>query len=228
MWLTAMVLGFAGSMHCMGMCSPLVMAVTSLKAGATINRLIYNAGRILTYAVMGAIVASAGMFLPFHRFQNIISVILGITLLAIAFGGIKNLKIPGLSAAVQHLSTRLKALFARQLSRKSRMAMFMMGGLNGLLPCGLTLMALTWCLSLRGPADGFTFMVLFGAGTLPVMLGFTGFLPVLINKLQWRLQHVTTAMLIMSGCVLILRALIVHAPHATTDQAGLIDIILCR
>lgn len=228
MWLSALVLGFAGSMHCMGMCSPLVMAVTSLKAGALMNRLIYNAGRLLSYAMMGAMVAGVGMFLPFHKFQNIISVVLGVTLLAIAFGGIKNLKIPGLSAAVQHLTLKLKGLFARQLSQKSRLAMFMMGGLNGLLPCGLTLMALTWCLSLRGPVDGFNFMMLFGAGTLPVMLGFTGFLPVLIKKFQWRLQHITTGMLILSGCVLILRALISHAPHAISNQASLIDIVLCR
>lgn len=228
MWLTALMLGFAGSMHCMGMCSPLVMAVTSLKTGAVTNRLVYNTGRIITYGTMGAIVASVGMFLPFHKFQNAISVMLGVILLAIGFGGIRKLSIPGLSAAVQHVTSKLKTLFARQLSQKSRLAMLMMGGLNGLLPCGLTLMALTWCLSLRGPVDGLTFMTLFGAGTLPVMLGFTGFLPLLIKKLKWRLRYVSTGMLILSGCVLIFRALLTQAPHAASTQSGLIDVILCR
>lgn len=228
MWLTALVLGFAGSMHCLGMCSPLVMAVTSLQPRAMVNRIIYNAGRVITYGIMGAIVASAGMFLPLHKYQNLVSLVLGMMLLLIGFGVIKNLRIGGLSQAAHQVTMKLKALFAHQLSRKSPVAMLMMGGLNGLLPCGLTLMALTWCLSLRGPLDGFNFMVMFGLGTLPVMLGFTGILPLLMKKLQWRLQRVTTAMLILSGCVLILRVFMNHAPHVTSTQAGLVDYILCR
>jgi sulfite exporter TauE/SafE len=46
-----------------------------------------------------------------------------------------------------------------------------MGMLNGFLPCGMTLIALSYCLILAGPIDGFNFMLLFGVGTLPVMLG---------------------------------------------------------
>lgn len=215
-------------MHCVGMCSPLAMAVTSLKPAAILNRLIYNAGRILTYAIMGAIVASVGLLLPFQKFQNLISIALGATLLILGFAGIESLRIPGISAIVQRLTFRLKTLFARYVSQKSRAAMFILGGLNGMLPCGLTFIALTWCLSFRGPVDGFNFMLLFGAGTLPVMLGFTGFLPVLVKKLKWSLQTVTTGMLILSGCVLILRVLIIHIPHTVAARADIVDIILCR
>lgn len=228
MWLTAIILGFAGSMHCLGMCSPLAMAVTSMKPAAVLNRIVYNSGRILTYAAMGAVVASVGLFLPFQKFQNVISIGLGIILLVIGLGGIKSVQIPGLSTWVQRGTTQLKSLFARQINRRSRAAMFVMGSLNGLLPCGLTFIALTWCLSLQGPVDGFNFMLLFGAGTLPVMLGFTGFIPVIVKKLKWNLQRVTTAMLIFSGCFLILRVLIIHIPHTVSLRADLVDVILCR
>jgi sulfite exporter TauE/SafE len=111
---------------------------------------------------------------------------------------------------------------------KSHAAMFIMGSLNGFLPCGLSLIALTWCLTLRGPVDGFNFMLAFGAGTLPVMAGFTGFLPTVIQKFRLSLHKATTSMLIISGLILIIRVFIVHMPHTSTARAGMMDFILCQ
>jgi len=71
-------------------------------------------------------------------------------------------------------------------------------------------------------------MLLFGAGTLPVMLGVTGFLPSLFKKLHLDTQRMTTAMIIFSGCVLIARVFFIHLPHATSLKEGFVDIILCR
>lgn len=228
MWATALVIGFAGSFHCLGMCSPLAMAVTGMKTSALLNRFLYNAGRIVTYALMGALVSGAGYALPFHKFQNLISIGLGIALLAIGLGGIRKIHVPGVTRLMQRLSALLKGLFARQLTSKTRGAIVILGALNGLLPCGLTLIALTWCLTLKGPLDGFNFMLLFGAGTLPVMLGITGILPSVLRKFNWNLQTMTTAMLILSGFVLIARVFIIHIPHATSIQDGFADILLCR
>lgn len=225
MWLTALVLGFAGSLHCLGMCSPLVMAVTAARPAALLNRTIYNAGRVLMYACMGAVVASAGMILPLHRFQNTLSIALGIALLIIGIGGLRNLSIPGITSLVRRLSIFVKARFARHLKQKTRGAIFTLGVLNGMLPCGLSLIALTWCLTLRGPADGFNFMLLFGVGTLPAMLGLTGILPALAKRFQWSIHRLTASMLIISGCLLIARALIMHVPHE--HSGDLMDIILC-
>ena len=228
MWVTAIVLGFAGSIHCVGMCSPLAFAVTSMKPAALLNRVVYNGGRILTYAVMGASAASIGLLLPFQKFQSIISLGLGVALLVIGFCGLKAFRLRGISMAMQRVTSKLKTLFARQMRQRSRSAMFVMGALNGILPCGHTFIALGWCLTLRGPVDGFNFMLLFGAGTLPVMLGFTGFIPEVAKRLNWNLQRLTTAMMIFSGCVLIVRALTIHVPHAVSSRADLVDIILCR
>lgn len=228
MWATALVIGFAGSFHCLGMCSPLAMAVTGMRPSALLNRSLYNAGRIATYALMGALVSGAGNVLPLHKFQSLVSIGLGIALLVIGFGGIRNIHVPGLTRFMQRISALLKELFARQLTSKTRGAIVILGALNGLLPCGLTLIALTWCLTLKGPLDGFNFMLLFGAGTLPVMLGITGVLFTVLRKLNWNLQTMTTGMLILSGCVLIARVFIIHLPHATSIQEGFADIILCR
>ena len=99
MWATALILGFAGSIHCIGMCAPLAIAVTSMRRSAALNRVAYNIGRVSTYGILGAIIASAGVVLPIHRYQNIISIVLGASLLLIALGGIKHVRIPGLTPA---------------------------------------------------------------------------------------------------------------------------------
>ena len=228
MWITALLLGFAGSMHCIGMCSPLAMAVASGRPRVVLNRAIYNAGRILVYAMAGAMVAGAGMMLPFHNYQNIISMMLGVALLLIGCTGIKTVRIPGVTGAAQAVASLVKRIFSDYMKTKTALRLFLLGALNGMLPCGLTFIALTSCLTLRGPVDGFNFMLLFGAGTLPVMLGFTSFLPTLVKKFNWSLPKVTTSMLIVSGIVLIARVFIIHIPHGTTTHSSLVDIMLCN
>lgn len=226
MWITALILGFAGSMHCLGMCSPLVLAVTSMTPKSILNRVVYNSGRILTYASMGAVVSSAGLVLPLHKFQNIVSIALGIVLLLLGIGGVKRIKIPGLTSFLQRVSSSIKNRFAHLLKQKKLSGIFALGSLNGLLPCGLTAIALTWCVTLRGPSDGFNFMLLFGAGTLPVMLGFTALLPVVLKKISWSIQELSTGMLILSGCLLIARVFLVHVSHA--PSGGIVEIIMCK
>lgn len=228
MWVTALLIGFAGSLHCLGMCSPLALAVTGMKPSALLNRLLYNTGRIATYGLLGAVVAGLGHLLPLHKYQNLISISLGATLLFIGFGGVKNISIPGITPAMQRVSILLKRLFGRYLEKKTRAAMLVTGVLNGVLPCGLTLLALTWCLTLKGPLDGLYFMALFGAGTLPIMLGVTAMLPLVLKKLDLNMRKMTTAMIILSGCVMIARVFFFHLPHTATLKEGLVDIILCR
>lgn len=228
MWFTALIIGFAGSMHCLGMCSPLVMAVSQMSPTAVINRVLYNTGRIATYGLMGALVSGIGFALPLSRFQNLFSILLGITLLVIGFGGAQKIHIPGITRRLQKLTNSLKNLFGHFLKQKTKASLFILGALNGLLPCGLTFIALTYCLTLQGPLDGFNFMLLFGAGTLPVMLGFTGIIQHTINKFNWHIHKVTTTMLILSGILLIVRVLVIHIPHATSFNDGVMDIVLCR
>lgn len=227
MWSTAIILGFAGSMHCLGMCSPLVMAVTLARPSALLNRILYNTGRLAVYGCMGAIVSGAGTMLPARGWQDLFSVTLGVILLLAGVGAIRRMDVPVVTRVLQHLSAFLKGLFGRYLQHKNRMSMLLLGALNGLLPCGLTFVALTWCLTLRGPLDGLNFMLLFGAGTLPAMLGMAGIMKRISGKLHWNIRSVTTALLVVSGSLLILRVFLVHIPQAASGHHTLID-ILCR
>ncbi len=225
---TALLIGLAGSLHCIGMCSPLIMAATAMKPSVIMSKLVYNVGRIFTYTLLGMGVAGAGMALPAKNYQNLLSIILGIALLFIAFGGTRRLNIPFLSTLLQSLSLKLKNLFGRFINQKNYGSLFLLGTINGLLPCGLTFLALTYCLTLQQPMEGFVFMLLFGAGTLPVMLGFTSILQFLIKRFHFNMRTLTTSMLVVSGIVLIAQVFIVHMPHAASFEEGMIDIVTCR
>jgi sulfite exporter TauE/SafE len=228
MFWTAFILGFAGSFHCMGMCSPLAMAVTNLSTKIFLSRFIYNTGRIVTYGIFGSIVASAGLMFPMIKYQNLLSIILGFALLMIGLAGVSIIRIPFLTSALGNFSLLLKRLFSKWLQKKSHLSTFAVGSLNGVLPCGLSFLALTYCVTLSGPVDGFMFMLAFGAGTLPVMLGFTGAFSWIVSRLNLRAKSMTTGMLILSGLLLVGRVFFIHLPHAASVPQGVVDIVLCK
>jgi sulfite exporter TauE/SafE len=225
---TAFILGFAGSLHCMGMCSPLLMSVTSRSAKVITARLLYNLGRIVTYGIMGSFVASVGFVIPLVRYQNLLSIILGIALLVIGVTGLSAIKIPFVSDLLERFSLLLKKLFSKFLQKRSNTSTFILGSLNGVLPCGLSFLALTYCLTLARPIDGFTFMMLFGVGTLPVMLGFTSIFYWIMRKFSFNMKRLTTGMLIVSGLLLISRVFFVHAGHEHAFQTTGMDIVICK
>jgi sulfite exporter TauE/SafE len=228
MILIAFVLGLTGSLHCIAMCSPLMMTVTGLKSTAMLNRVIYNAGRILTYAILGTITAAIGTNLPIENDQTYISIILGVALLTMAVTGISNFKLPIMSAFMRQVNAKLKMIFSIFIQNRNKKAIFIMGILNGILPCGLTLLALSYCITLTNPIDGFIFMSVFGVGTLPVMLGLTSLLPSLLKKMSINGKQMLTSMMIISGVILILRVLIDHPNHLPlTNNHQQTEIIVC-
>jgi uncharacterized protein len=224
---TAIILGFAGSLHCMGMCSPLAMAVANLSPTVILNRILYNAGRVLTYGVLGSIVSTVGLAFPLIKFQNLLSILLGIALLVIGISGVSAIRIPVVTTTLARLNIILKKLFSGFLQDKNHRSTFILGSLNGLLPCGLSFLALTYCITLAKPWDGFGFMLLFGLGTLPVMLGFTSVFNWLILRLHVTSQRLTTSLMIVSGVLLIVRVFIIHVPEAGCVSPEVIDIVVC-
>jgi sulfite exporter TauE/SafE len=228
MFWTALILGFAGSLHCLGMCSPLAMSVTKMSSNVVLSRVLYNLGRIVTYGILGSVVATVGLWFPMIKYQNLISILLGISLLVIGLTGLTMIKVPIVTKALGAFSFFLKGLFSKFLQQKNHLSTFTLGSLNGILPCGLSFLALTYCVTLAGPTDGFVFMSAFGLGTLPVMLGFTTAFYWIINKFNVPVKSMTTGLLILSGLLLIARVFVIHLPHAESIQQGVVDIVLCR
>ena len=86
--LTAFMLGFAGSLHCAGMCGPIVLAMPVVGTNAvtqSIGRLAYNGGRIVTYGILGVIFGSVGQMLSMVGVQRWVSVGAGALILLALF-----------------------------------------------------------------------------------------------------------------------------------------------
>ncbi|HZY81694.1 MAG TPA: sulfite exporter TauE/SafE family protein [Cyclobacteriaceae bacterium] len=205
MWLAAITLGVAGSFHCLGMCSPLLMAVTSQQSFST-SRLIYNAGRILTYCILGSIVGMVGTIVDLTGFQKYLSIVAGLLLIILGAFTLRSVHIP-------FVSTWIRKQFSKFISQKGFTTTFTLGMLNGLLPCGLTSIALVYCVALD-PINGSLYMLVFGLSTLPVMLGLTSF----VSK-WWSGKHIPRVAMIMVGVLLIARPYISHTEHARPERA---------
>ncbi|MFN7750541.1 MAG: sulfite exporter TauE/SafE family protein [Cyclobacteriaceae bacterium] len=226
MWYTAAILGLAGSLHCAGMCSPLMLAVARVQPFA-FTKVVYNSGRVLVYALLGALAASAGSVFNLAAYQQVISLALGLGLLLIAVGWWRKIQVPGVSAAARWLTVLIKRPFAHFLSRKSYAATFVLGMLNGLLPCGLTLMALTYTFVLPGAREGVFFMILFGLGTWPVMVGLTALFGRFANRLGWVRSHALAIALSLSAILLISRGIQGVGSRAGHVVAGSSDVPVC-
>ena len=173
--LTALVAGFATSLHCVGMCGPLVLA---LPGGQTrqrfvVGRLLYSAGRLTTYAVLGGLFGLLGGAVHLAGWQQAVSILLGALLLATAavWFGMPLLRRHLLepTALLSRAVGLLKAHLGRLFGSQSLKALFGIGLLNGLLPCGFVYLALAASLTAAGPLQGAAYMALFGAGTVPAI-----------------------------------------------------------
>jgi sulfite exporter TauE/SafE len=225
MFITALVIGFLGSLHCAGMCSPLAMAVTNLSKPAFINRLTYNGGRILSYGIQGVVAASVGSLFEFTGLQTAFSISLGLLLIIAGFAGITSFNVPFISTGIQKLTTFIKIMLSNFIKQKTKLSLIITGMLNGLLPCGLTYIALTYCLTITNPVEGFFYMLIFGLGTLPVMLGLTTIMQTLMLKFNFSFRKLTTVTMVVLGVMLISRSLYSHHDQHPVGQDG---ITVCR
>jgi len=167
---TAVVLGFLGSFHCIGMCGPIAMAVGGSSSKTFLwKKIIYNLGRALTYSILGLIIGFLGFSLSLAGVQQGVSIAIGITIVAFSLSYKKAdrfLTIPALSSAVAWIKRRLGS----GLKAGSMSAFFTTGVFNGLLPCGMVYMALVAALGLQDPLIGAAYMFFFGLGTIPMLL----------------------------------------------------------
>jgi hypothetical protein len=174
-YISALTLGLLGSFHCVGMCGPIALAIP-LKTDSWLARIfggvLYNLGRAITYAVMGAVFGLLGRGLVMSGFQQWVSIIMGaIMILSVITPSIYKNRFnadKGVFSFVGKLKMSLGKLFAQ----RSYSSLLMIGLLNGLLPCGLVYFAIAGAIATGSSASGSLFMFIFGLGTLPMLLAF--------------------------------------------------------
>lgn len=209
MFITAVLVGLAGGLHCAGMCGPLVLAATA-RNPFLYTKIIYTLGRILTYGMMGALAGGLGSLIQLTEYQSALAFILGGLFLLMGFGAISGIKVPVLSKLINRFTGWLRVIFGAFIQKKGNSAFLILGMLNGLLPCGLTYLAMTYCLTLDTYWEGFLFMVVFGLGTVPLMTGAMWAVGKILNRVRVNYQKVSMILLIAVGSLIIGRAVFSH------------------
>jgi sulfite exporter TauE/SafE len=219
--LPALVLaGMTGSAHCLGMCGPFAIAVGSAAPSWQANlarQACYSAGRIFTYAVLGAALAFCGRRLAaaLPGWTNVpaaLAILAGALLVVqglLAAGVLRNRGVTGSGFCPGGAGFRA-LLGARGLGE-----VFLAGLFTGLLPCGLLYGMLALAASTRDVVQGLVAMVAFGLGTVPAMAaaGLGGSLVGLAARR--RLHSVSAWCLVLTGVISIARGV----GHVSFSQA---------
>ncbi|MEO8068938.1 MAG: sulfite exporter TauE/SafE family protein [Flavobacteriales bacterium] len=172
MLVTAIVLGAAGSAHCIGMCGPIALAVPSMgttSASRWVSTFILNMGRLSTYVLLGAAIGTFGQGLRLIGSQQVVSIVAGaVLLLSVLVPGLLERWSPNGRIALS--ISRLRSSLAKNLHRTAPEAIFFTGALNGMLPCGLVYAALLAATSMESVVGSMGYMALFALGTWPALI----------------------------------------------------------
>ena len=174
-FLALFLVGLLGGTHCVGMCGGIVSAMSMGGQAGWGLHLAYNAGRILSYAVAGAVAGALGaaslglegqvpVRMVLYFIANLMLVALGLYLIGLS-GALAFTERAG-----QALWRRVQPLTRRFLPVRGVAQAFPLGMLWGWLPCGLVYSALASALTAGSAGRGAAMMLAFGLGTLPNLL----------------------------------------------------------
>jgi sulfite exporter TauE/SafE len=215
---SALLLGLVGSLHCAGMCGPIAVALP-LNNRSWFSRisggLLYNAGRTVTYGLMGIVLGLAGMGIALGGMQQWVSVAVGaimvLSVLVPRLGKFGNRIIQVTDSMTSHFKKPLIKLF----KQRTYSSLLLIGLLNGFLPCGLVYIALAGALLMSKPHEGFLYMIFFGIGTIPMLLVISLAGNLLSQKVRLQLSRIIPLFIVLLGILFILRGLNLGIPYVS-------------
>ena len=220
-FVSAFVLGVMGSFHCAGMCGPIALTLPlhgKTFYQKTFGGLLYNSGRIITYGIMGFLFGLLGHGIRLLGFQQKISVVMGLLMIVAVF-------FPALFKYQSkkeitwfRIIGRLKKSMGRLFSVKSFSSLFFIGIMNGLLPCGLVYISIAGAIAAGNPVEGALYMMLFGLGTLPMMMGISLAGNAMGLAIRQRINKIIPVLVVVVGLLFILRGLDLGIPYLSPER----------
>lgn len=238
MWVP-FILGLVSSLHCVGMCGPIALIVPNAGLKKKIPNsglripdsnemgirnpefgirnlyptLLYNSGRITTYAAYGLVFGLIGRSFAWFGWQQKISITLGVLI-------ILALLIPKLvsrknifTSYSDGMMLKLRGALGKLLFKGNPASLYGIGLLNGLLPCGMVYLALAGSVATGNALDGSLFMAMFGLGTLPAMGAISFFGGMAKPAFRAQARKLFPAMMMLMAALLIMRGLNLGIPY---------------
>ncbi|HEV8494913.1 MAG TPA: sulfite exporter TauE/SafE family protein [Candidatus Angelobacter sp.] len=216
---TAFILGLVGSLHCAAMCGPLALALPVMgttRGSFLAGRIIYNAGRLLTYCLLGVAVGLLGHGLALAGLQRWLSLSVGTAVLLALLSPRRFQMAVVFTGKIQWLKSKLSNLF----HQRSSGSLLLMGVLNGFLPCGLVYAACAAAITAGGLLPAIEYMLGFGLGTLPMMLSIGLIRKAFPPSIRFQFQKLIPACFFLMGTLLILRGLSLGIPYVSPAVVG--------
>ena len=224
------IMGLVSSLHCVGMCGPLVLMMQGggrgkgeggrgkgegerEKGEALWNALLYNLGRVTTYAALGLVFGLVGRSFVWFGWQQKISVALGIIVLLVLILPTAFTRIKWISGPFERMMAFIRGRMSTLLFGGRPGSSYAFGLLNGLLPCGMVYMAMAAALASGTPLGGASFMALFGLGTLPGMWALAAFGSLAGMEFRALARKIFPALMALVAILLILRGLNLDIPY---------------
>ena len=204
-----LIAGVLGSLHCATMCGPLAMTVYG--KGINARHWVYNLGRINTYVLLGIAFGALGQGMAFFTSQRMLSVLMGAVILILA-----------LYPQVQHrlintswhkwIIIPLRENLRSITGRGKLLSVYLIGMLNGLLPCGVVYMALSMATATGDTLEAVLVMLGFGLGTSPMMMSLGLIATILKHKGRFSVRRVIAYASVAVGILLVVRGMALDIP----------------
>ena len=218
LYIVALMTGLVGSLHCIGMCGPIAIALP-LGQKSWLHRvaggLTYNIGRTITYAFIGGLFGLLGQGLEMAGLQKWASILIGIIMILSVLS-------PALFSGKMNFDRWLSGYAGKMISHFRRLftissipSLFIIGLLNGLLPCGLVYVAVAGAINTNDVISGMIYMIIFGAGTIPVMLAIPLLGNLIGSTVRRKLRGVLSVFIVILGILFILRGLSLGIPYVS-------------
>jgi len=181
--ISIITIAFLGSFsHCVGMCGGIIIAYSSTKIDSrwskskqTLAHLLYSFGRVTTYTVLGVLFGYLGGVATFNNIANgTLLIVAGVFMILSGLSLLGKLKFLNRIEHSMHNFSWYRKIFRETLQTKSLYSFYILGLLNGLLPCGLVYFFAVTSASTGSPFWGGVVMFTFGLSTIPALfsLGF--------------------------------------------------------
>jgi sulfite exporter TauE/SafE len=218
--------GLLASLHCIGMCGPIVLAYSLQTGNGIIGKSTnilalhsaYNVGRIISYSLIGALFGLVGAAIgSFKNFTDYFAIFCGVLMVV---AGLAMLRLFPLISSfslskVGAIFLKLHTIFLKRRTIGSKLSL---GLLTPLLPCGILYAMFVKAASTGSFIKGGLTMALFGVGIAPSLILMGSFSSLISARFRKKAEMIAAITIILMGIILILRGF--HVPYLKWLMAG--------
>jgi sulfite exporter TauE/SafE/copper chaperone CopZ len=170
------LIGLLTSVHCLGMCGGINLSqcispteqslIRESRKAAMVPSFLYNSGRVVSYTIIGGAIGGIGSAVSLTgRIQAVVHLIAGV------FMVIMGVNMLGIFPALRRFNVHMPAIFADKIdaAKAANRGPFIIGLLNGFMPCGPLQAMQLYALSTGSPLKGALSLFVFSVGTVPLM-----------------------------------------------------------